>query len=59
MRRPLYFYMMTNWSRTLYAGVCNNLPLRVDQHRSSGPNTFCGKYRINRLVYVEEAGCSG
>ena len=37
----------------LYVGVTNNLSRRVTQHRHSGADTFCGRYKAHCLVYVE------
>jgi putative endonuclease len=48
-----YVYVMTNRSGTLYTGVTNNQESRVVQHRNARPETFAGRYRIDRLVYYE------
>jgi putative endonuclease len=37
-----------------YIGVSGDLASRVQQHRTAGEEHFCGKYRIHRLVHVEE-----
>lgn len=39
---------------TLYIGVTNDLPRDLAEHRSSGSNTFAGRYCVFRLVHVEE-----
>jgi len=39
---------------TLYIGVTTNLVARVDQHRNGKGSTFCRKYRLRKLVYVEK-----
>ena len=39
---------------TLYIGITNNLPLRLDQHRSGRGSEFVKKYRVHLLVHVEE-----
>jgi putative endonuclease len=50
-----YVYIMTNIPfGTLYIGVTTNLVARVDQHRNGKGSTFCRKYRLTKLVYVEE-----
>ena len=47
-------YIMSNKGRTvLYTGVTSNLQLRRLQHRASGPDTFCGRYRAFDVIYVE------
>ena len=38
---------------TLYIGVTNNLRTRLDQHRSGRGSRFVNKYKIYRLVRVE------
>jgi putative endonuclease len=38
---------------TLYIGVTNNLPFRIQQHRLGHGSEFVRKYGVNRLVYVE------
>ena len=49
-----YVYIVASWTRAIYTGVTNNLEARLYQHRAAGPDTFAGKYRTHRLVYVEE-----
>jgi predicted GIY-YIG superfamily endonuclease len=45
---------MSNKRRTvLYTGVTSNLVRRRLQHRSSGVETFCGRYRAFDVIYVE------
>jgi putative endonuclease len=38
---------------TLYVGITNNLPLRLERHRSGRGSEFVHKYGVYRLVYVE------
>ena len=50
-----YVYIMTNnCSSTLYTGVTSNLQQRVMQHRNKTFGGFTSRYRLTRLVYVEE-----
>jgi putative endonuclease len=52
--RRYYVYMLTSSSRrALYTGVTNNIYSRHPQHLNAGPDTFTGRYRTFRLVYVE------
>ena len=44
---------MTNKSRTLYAGVTNDLERRVYEHKKKLVPGFTTKYNITRLVYFE------
>lgn len=53
-REHLYFvYILASRSRTLYIGVTNDLTRRLQEHREGKADSFTGKYRIHRLVYVE------
>jgi putative endonuclease len=53
--RSYYVYILTNRSGTLYIGVTNDLLRRLDEHREAKPGTFTARYKMNRLVYFEEA----
>jgi len=49
----VYFMASTN-NKVLYTGVTNNLERRVWEHKNHiDPNSFTGKYKCNKLVYVE------
>lgn len=53
-RQPVV-YNMASQSRTLYVGVTTNLFTRVWQHRyKDKPQSFTGRYNINKLVYFAE-----
>ena len=45
---------MTNFSKTLYIGVTNNLEKRVYEHKNKMVEGFTKKYNITKLVYFEE-----
>jgi putative endonuclease len=50
-----YVYILASGRNgTLYIGVTNNLPLRLEQHRSGRGSEFVKKYSVYRLVHVEE-----
>jgi putative endonuclease len=50
-----YVYILASGRNgTLYIGVTNNLPLRLEQHRSGRGSEFVKKYGVYRLVHVEE-----
>jgi len=49
-----YVYIMSSPSRTLYAGVTNDLERRANEHKSGVFDGFTKRYRINRLVYFQE-----
>jgi len=46
-------YLLASRSRTLYAGITNNLKRRVLEHKEGSIPGFARKYRIHRLVYFE------
>lgn len=49
-----WVYIMTNRpGGVLYVGVCADLTTRVGQHRAGEGSTFCKRYNLRRLVYVE------
>jgi putative endonuclease len=52
--RTYCVYLMSSLSRTLYAGVTNDLVRRVREHRELQPGSFTARYRVTRLVYFEE-----
>jgi putative endonuclease len=51
--KKYFVYIMTNHARTLYAGVTNDLPRRIYEHRQKLVPGFTSKYNITRLVYFE------
>ena len=51
--RQYFVYIMTNRSRTLYAGVTGDLERRVHEHKDKLIPGFTSKYRVDRLVYFE------
>ena len=54
MRDHYYIYIMTNtYNTVLYTGVTNNLPRRVNEHRTGKGGKFTSQYRITKLVYFE------
>ena len=54
MPRHAWVYVCASLSRTLYIGVTSNLPRRIAQHRDRASG-FTARYRVDRLVYFEEA----
>jgi putative endonuclease len=53
MKRKCIYIMTNKWRTVLYTGVTSNLERRRKQHRESGPNTFCRRYRACDVIYVE------
>jgi len=51
-----YVYIMTNRSKTLYAGVTGNLEKRVFEHKHGIKGELAAHYKIDRLVYFERFG---
>ena len=53
--RRYFVYIMTSSSlSTMYIGVTNDIGRRVFEHRNGMGSEFAKKYRVSRLVYVEE-----
>jgi putative endonuclease len=51
-----YVYIISNKARTLYTGMTDDLPNRVQQHKDrTYNNAFTARYTFNRLVYYEPA----
>ena len=50
-----FIYIITNNNNSvLYTGVTSDLKERLLQHKSKKhPNSFSGKYNLNKLVYYE------
>ena len=51
--KQYYVYIMSNYSRTLYTGVTNNLERRVYEHKQKAKPGFTAHYNITQLVYYE------
>ncbi len=49
-----YVYIVASWTRAIYTGVTHNMEVRLHQHRIASDDTFTGKYKAHRLVYLEE-----
>jgi len=54
MSRSYYVYIMCGKSGVLYIGSTDDLERRVFEHRQGLVEGFTSKYRVTRLVYVEE-----
>jgi predicted GIY-YIG superfamily endonuclease len=55
MRRSFWVYILASQMRgTLYIGVTNDIARRLFEHRNSNATTFVGRYRVFRLVHIEE-----
>lgn len=51
-----YVYILASQRNgTLYIGVTNDLIRRVQEHKSGEVAGFTKKYKVNRLVYFEDA----
>ena len=51
--KTYFVYIMSNRSKTLYAGVTNSLVRRVREHKLGIGSIFSAKYKLDRLVYFE------
>jgi len=53
-RRYFVYIMTSNSLSSMYIGVTNDIGRRVFEHRNGMGSEFAKKYRVTRLVYVEE-----
>ncbi len=51
--QPAIYILTNKRNGTLYVGVTNNLPKRVDEHKSGFGSAFTKKYKLHTLVYAE------
>jgi putative endonuclease len=56
MQSPFFVYILASHSRVLYTGSTRDFLRRMHQHRNGLIAGFTRKYRVNRLVYYEDAG---
>ncbi len=54
MRRTFFVYIMSSRNGVLYTGVTNDLERRTSEHKRGEIAGFSKRYRVNRLVYLEE-----
>ncbi|HTY55586.1 MAG TPA: GIY-YIG nuclease family protein [Candidatus Binataceae bacterium] len=54
MSRTHYVYIMSSKSGVLYVGSTNDLERRMFEHKHGLIEGFTKKYKVTRLVYVEE-----
>lgn len=53
--RSCYIYIITNKNNTtFYIGVTNDLDRRILEHKSEAIPGFTKKYKLKKLVYIEE-----
>jgi putative endonuclease len=53
-RRYFVDIMTSSSLSTMYIGVTNDIGRRIFEHRNGMGSEFAKKYRVSRLVYVEE-----
>ncbi len=49
-----YVYILTSISKILYIWVTNNIERRLYEHRNGKNNSFTRKYKIRKLVFLEQ-----
>lgn len=52
-----YVYILECQSKTLYAGITNDIPRRIIEHKQGKGGHYTRSFGVNRLVYQEE--CPG
>jgi putative endonuclease len=56
MNSCYYVYILASFlNTTFYVGVTNDLVKRTYQHKKGLYDSFTKKYKVNKLVYFEEA----
>jgi putative endonuclease len=50
-----YVYIMASLRKVLYAGMTNDLPRRVHEHKNGDGSKFTSKYNCYKLVYYEHS----
>ncbi len=56
MKQYYVYILASKKNGTLYIGVTNNLPKRIDQHKRDLVEGFTKKYSVHSLVYYEIYG---
>ena len=55
MSKSYWVYILTSSnSTTLYIGITNDIERRMGEHKSGKVKGFSKRYKLNRLIYVEE-----
>jgi len=54
MRAFCVYILASRKNGTLYTGVTNNLPRRLDEHQTGSVTGFTKSYAVRRLVWFEE-----
>lgn len=54
MKTYFVYILASDRKGTLYVGVTNDLPRRVNEHRASVVEGFTKKYGVHKLVHIEQ-----
>ncbi|MDO8487605.1 MAG: GIY-YIG nuclease family protein [Candidatus Curtissbacteria bacterium] len=55
MTKNYFVYILTNFhNTTFYIGVTNDLTRRVYEHRNEFVDGFTKKYKLKKLIYLEQ-----
>jgi putative endonuclease len=49
-----YVYILSSVTKTLYIGVTNDIARRMQEHKEGLIPGFTQKYKVDRLVYLEQ-----
>ena len=55
MKKMYYVYILASNSHVLYVGMTNDLCRRMCEHKHKINEGFTKRYKVDRLVYYEEA----
>ncbi|MDE7215525.1 MAG: GIY-YIG nuclease family protein [Clostridia bacterium] len=56
MRNSYVYILSSQTNSTLYIGVTSDIYRRMNEHNDKVVDGFTKKYKVNKLVYVEEYG---
>ncbi len=56
MSKTYFVYILSSKSRVIYTGATSNLEKRFWEYRLKIQRGFTKRYKVDRLVYFEEAG---
>lgn len=55
--KKYFVYILTNFTNNvLYTGATNDLPRRIEEHKSKKIEVFTKRYNVTKLVYAESFG---
>lgn len=53
-KEPCIYIVSNNFGNVIYIGVTTDLWFRILEHKQGNGSVFTKKYKVNKLIYVEE-----